>query len=58
MGGAIQEQTDRRRHVISNIFFESEGESHARSVSNSSLFSTENGKISLISAGIYHDELV
>jgi len=58
MGGAMEEQTDRRRHVVSNIFFESEGESHASAVSNLSLFSTENGKISLVSAGIYHDELV
>ena len=58
MAGAMEEQTDTRRHVVSNIFFESEGESSARAVSNLSLFSTQDNKISLITAGVYHDEVV
>ena len=58
MAGAMEEQTDTRRHVVSNIFFESEGDSGARAVSNLTLFSTQNDKISLVTAGVYHDEVV
>ena len=58
MADSMEAQTDTRRHVVSNIFFESEGESSARTVSNLTLFSTENAKISLVTAGVYHDEVV
>lgn len=58
MADSMEAQTDTRRHVVSNIFFESEGESSARTVSNLTLFSTENAQISLVTAGVYHDEVV
>ena len=58
MAGAMEEQTDTRRHVVSNIFFESEGDSGVRIVSNLTLFSTQSDKISLVTAGVYHDEVV
>jgi 3-phenylpropionate/cinnamic acid dioxygenase small subunit len=60
MTGAMAEQTDKRRHVVSNIFFPNDtgsGEGIAI-VSNLTLFATENGAISLLTAGVYHDRVV
>lgn len=60
MTGAMAEQTDKRRHVVSNIFFPAEagaGEG-VTVVSNLTLFATENGEIALLSAGVYHDRVV
>ena len=57
MTGAMEEQTDVRRHVVSNIFFE-EGEGTIKVISNLTLFATENGEIQLLSAGVYRDEVV
>jgi 3-phenylpropionate/cinnamic acid dioxygenase small subunit len=58
MKDALEAQTDKRRHVISNIFFESEQADKATVVSNLTLMATHNGEISLLSAGIYHDQVV
>ncbi len=54
---SMAEQTDVRRHVVSNIFFDESGE-HPVAISNLTLFATENGEISLLTAGIYRDTLV
>ena len=51
-------QTDVRRHVISNFFFESEKKKAARVVSSLVVFSVENGEISVIISGIYRDDVV
>jgi len=56
--GALAEQTDQRRHVVSNFIFESEGPSEAKVVSYLTLIATADGATSLLSAGVYHDELV
>ncbi len=56
MTGSLAEQTDVRRHVVSNQFFTSEGES-PELISNLTLFATENGEIQLLSAGLYHDSV-
>jgi 3-phenylpropionate/cinnamic acid dioxygenase small subunit len=58
MADSMEEQTDQRRHVTTNIFFESEGEDTASVVSNLTLLGTEDGQIRLISAGVYQDEVV
>tara|TARA_R110002110_G_scaffold76898_1_gene202262 strand:+ start:1789 stop:2220 length:432 start_codon:yes stop_codon:yes gene_type:complete len=60
MTGAMAEQTDKRRHVVSNIFFPATtgAEEGVAVVSNLTLFATENGEISLLSAGVYHDRVV
>jgi 3-phenylpropionate/cinnamic acid dioxygenase small subunit len=60
MTGAMAEQTDKRRHVVSNIFFPTAGEpgEGLPVVSNLTLLATENGAISLLSAGVYHDRVV
>ena len=55
---SMDQQTDKRRHVISNIFFESSQDNNVSVVSNLTLFATENGEIQLLSAGIYHDSVV
>ena len=45
INGSVEQQTDKRRHVISNIFFISEDEDTARVSSNLTLFATENGEV-------------
>jgi 3-phenylpropionate/cinnamic acid dioxygenase small subunit len=57
MNGSMAEQTDVRRHVVSNIFFDPR-EAEPTVVSNLTLFSTEDGAIQLLSAGVYHDTVV
>ena len=54
---SMAEQSDVRRHVISNIFFDESG-ANPVAISNLTLFATENGEISLLSAGLYRDTLV
>lgn len=58
MSDAIDVQTDVRKHVISNLFFEEETVSTARTISNLTLFGTENGVVKLITTGFYHDQLI
>lgn len=53
--GALDAQTDVRRHIISNYFFEEEGDETATCVSQIVLAATENGEIRLITSGIYRD---
>ncbi|EEB80374.1 hypothetical protein GPB2148_3191 [marine gamma proteobacterium HTCC2148] len=57
MTGSMDEQTDIRRHIISNIFFD-ESAAVTTVVSNLTLVATENGEIQLLSAGVYRDEVV
>ncbi len=54
MTGSMEEQTDVRRHVISNLFFVPGVES-SEVVSNLTLFATESENIQLLSAGVYRD---
>ena len=57
MRGSMEEQTDVRKHVISNVFIE-EGEDGINATSFLTLIATENGQTRLLSAGIYRDTLV
>jgi hypothetical protein len=57
MHNSMAQQTDVRRHVISNIFFEEES-GQPVVVSNLTLVATENGKAALLAAGVYRDTLV
>ena len=57
MTGSMDEQTDVRRHVISNIFFDESAEV-TTVVSNLTLVATQNGEIELLTAGVYRDEVV
>ena len=54
--GALEEQTDVRRHVVSNAFFASE-DGEPSVISYLTLFATENGETKLLSAGVYRDTL-
>lgn len=57
MKNSMAEQTDVRRHVVSNIFFESSGEQPVV-ISNLTLLSTQGGVASLLATGIYRDTVV
>lgn len=58
MSASIAAQTDKRRHVVSNIFFEAEDEAAAKVVSNLTLFATENGENKLVTTGAYRDKVI
>ena len=55
MTDSMAEQTDKRRHVVSNIFFDGEEGGNPVVYSNLTLMATENGEIALLSAGVYRD---
>ena len=58
MTDSMTAQSDRRRHVVSNIFFSATGEDSATVSSNLSLFATENATTRLITTGVYTDDVV
>lgn len=58
MSNAVSAQTDKRRHVVSNVFFGKQSDDGAVEViSNLTLVATENGEIQLLTAGVYHDRV-
>ena len=57
MAGALEAQTDVRRHVISNLMFEVISEGQATAVSYLTLFGTEEGVTRLITTGVYTDQV-
>ncbi len=58
MAGALEAQTDTRSHMISNILFESGDNRSATVLSNVVVSAVEDGKIALITSGIYRDGVV
>lgn len=63
MRGAWESQTDKRRHVVSNVFYAEGGEPAQRAGavvvrSYLTLLATENGESHLLSAGVYRDEVL
>ena len=58
MKDAWAAQTDQRRHIISNIFFEEEESTSATAVSNLVVFSVEDGDINSIISGVYRDKVI
>jgi hypothetical protein len=58
MTRSMEQQTDKRLHGISNIFFENEGNESTVVLSSLTLIATDNGKANLLSTGIYRDEVV
>ena len=58
MTDSMAEQTDQRRHVVTNVFFEEVGEERARLISNITITSVEHGQIRLVTSGLYRDEVV
>jgi 3-phenylpropionate/cinnamic acid dioxygenase small subunit len=57
MTDSMAQQTDQRRHVVSNLFFTAGDANQAEAVSNLSLIATEQGRTALLSAGVYRDTL-
>jgi 3-phenylpropionate/cinnamic acid dioxygenase small subunit len=57
MTGSMAEQTDVRRHVISNIFFEV-ADDKTVVISNLTLMATEKDDIQLLSSGVYRDQVI
>ena len=55
MTNSMAENTDQRRHIISNLFFEREGDESAVVVSYLTLTVIENGEIRLITTAVYRD---
>ena len=51
---SIEVQTDVRKHVISNIFFDETADKPSVT-SNLTLISTENGETDILTAAFYHD---
>jgi 3-phenylpropionate/cinnamic acid dioxygenase small subunit len=58
MTDSMAEQTDQRRHVVTNVFFEEVGEESARLISNITITSVEHGQIRLVTSGLYRDEVL
>ena len=58
MKGALDAQTDVRRHGVSNIWYQHEDDDSATVVSYLTLSATENGEITLITTGIYTDQVI
>lgn len=57
MKDSMGQQTDQRRHVMSNLFIDDDDPERPRVTSYLTLFGTENGEVRLICTGIYHDEV-
>ena len=62
MRGAWEEQTDKRRHVVSNVFYPPAVEATVPGavpvVSYLALFATEQGETQLLCTGVYRDEVL
>ena len=56
--GAHQNQTDQRRHCVTNIYFTDETETSVTAVSTLILISVENGALTVLSSGLYTDSVV
>ena len=57
MKGALDVQTDVRRHSITNIWYESSTEETATAISYLTLMATEHGETKLITTGVYTDQV-
>lgn len=57
MKGSMDQQTDVRRHIISNIFFD-QASAETKVISNLTLVATDNGEIQLLTSGVYYDTVI
>ena len=55
MSGALEAQTDERKHAVTNAWFREAGADSATVVSYLTLTATEHGEINLITTGVYTD---
>ena len=57
MKGALDQQTDLRRHVLSNVFYAQESADSATVLAYLTLMATEHGNTQLITTGLYTDQV-
>ncbi len=55
MRGSLEMQKDKRRHIICDVFFESEDNNEATVVSTLVVSSVENDEMTLVTSGVYRD---
>jgi hypothetical protein len=55
---SLEEQTDQRRHVITNIYFTDEAADSITAISYLVLIAVENGALNVLSTGVYTDSCV
>lgn len=55
---SLASQSDQRRHVVTNIFFEAETETSVTAMSYLLLITIKDGALSVISSGVYKDRVV
>lgn len=58
MKGSLESQTDQRRHVTTNVFFESDERDAAEVMSYLTLISVADGRLNVLSSGWYRDRFV
>lgn len=58
MRDSMEAQTDQRRHVVTNLFFEALTEDRAAVISNITITSVEHGAIRLVTSGLYRDAVI
>jgi hypothetical protein len=55
---SLASQSDQRRHVVTNIFFEDETDSSVTAMSYLVLITIKEGALNVISSGVYKDRVV
>ena len=55
---SLEEQTDQRRHVITNLYFTDETDDSITAISYLVLITVENDELKVISSGVYTDDCV
>jgi hypothetical protein len=55
---SLTEQTDQRRHCITNIYFQNETDDSITAISYLVLIAVENGQLNVLSSGVYTDDCV
>jgi 3-phenylpropionate/cinnamic acid dioxygenase small subunit len=58
MRESMETQTDQRRHVVTNVFFEQQTDDRATVISNLTITSVEHGTIRLVTSGLYRDAVI
>jgi 3-phenylpropionate/cinnamic acid dioxygenase small subunit len=58
MEGFMKQQTDQRRHCLSNFVFKKQDENYAEVISYLTLTSAENNEVRVVASGWYRDEMI
>lgn len=58
MRDSMEAQADKRRHVVTNVFFDSLDGGEVTVISNVTITSVEHGAIRLVTSGLYRDTVI